>query len=147
MKAEDFWDNVEIRGDTDCWPWLGSKDRGGYGRAYLYGKTRGAHRVAYSLRHGAPPDLWVLHKCDVPACCNPHHLTTGNAQDNTRDMIERRRNHVMPGEANPSAKLTTPAVRHIRRSNQSARALTHLYGVSHAQISKIRSRQAWKHVH
>lgn len=52
----------------------------------------GAHRVAYEIANGPiPDDLWVLHSCDNPPCCNPSHLRVGTYKDNVRDRVERDR--------------------------------------------------------
>lgn len=34
---------------------------------------------------------WVLHRCDISECVNPHHLYAGTPVDNRRDMLERSR--------------------------------------------------------
>lgn len=54
------------------------------------GKHVRLHRWAYMQVIGAQNSL-VLHKCDNRACFNPDHLYAGNAKDNTRDMMLKRR--------------------------------------------------------
>lgn len=84
-------------GEPDaCWLWRGPKNGEGYGQIHICeGSDRqavSAHRVAWRLANGAiPAGLWVLHSCDVPACCNPAHLRVGTAQDNHDDMAVRGR--------------------------------------------------------
>jgi hypothetical protein len=56
------------------------------------GRTRGAHRVAWTLTYGPiPKNLCVLHHCDNKPCCNPAHLFLGTKVDNARDMIVKGR--------------------------------------------------------
>src|SRR5262245_29914462 len=83
-----FWSNVE-RSDGDCWPWRKSRNRNGYvNTKFLFNGNvvSLAHRIAWTLTNGdIPADMWVLHKCDNPPCCNPDHLFIGTAKDNNRD--------------------------------------------------------------
>lgn len=39
-----------------------------------------------------------LHKCDIPACCNPSHLYPGNDLENARDRRYRRNHNIPKGE-------------------------------------------------
>lgn len=90
--AERFWEKVEKRGPTDCWPWLGGHDAEGYGFLYEAGRMQRAHRVAWTLTHGPIPGRQVCcHSCDNPTCCNPSHLFLGTNKDNTGDMWRKGR--------------------------------------------------------
>lgn len=40
-----------------------------------------------------PTGLQVLHKCDIPPCVNPSHLTVGTQGDNMRQSSLRGRRH------------------------------------------------------
>lgn len=87
--SDPFWSQVHPEALSGCWLWHG-RDGGTRG----YGKYNGrwAHRVAYERAHGPiPSGLFVLHRCDVPACVNPNHLWLGTAADNARDMREKGR--------------------------------------------------------
>lgn len=91
-----LWEKV-IKGEG-CWLWTGAKSEKGYGNIF---KKRGngrtavmVHRVSYEIHFGEIPEgLFVLHRCDVPACVNPSHLFLGTAQDNVDDMIAKGRGH------------------------------------------------------
>jgi hypothetical protein len=76
-----FWSKVS----KDCWFWIGSKGRGGYGSFRVDGKNRLAHRVAYELARGTiPPGMTVDHLCRIPACVNPDHLELCSLAENVR---------------------------------------------------------------
>lgn len=71
---ETFWQLVR-REETPCWTWMGSIDRGGYGRIGYRGKNTRAHRLAYALVKGPIPEgLELDHLCRNRTCVNPDHL-------------------------------------------------------------------------
>jgi hypothetical protein len=98
-QVERFWSKVQ---KTDgCWIWTASKRHKGYG-AFCYSKNgvvvQGrAHRFMWEMVYGdIPAGMFVLHRCDNPACVNPDHLWLGTNQDNVDDMMRKGR-HVSGG--------------------------------------------------
>jgi len=80
------------RHPTEQWPclvWCGMRQESGHGVIRLEDGDISAH--VYVLRYLGidPGDRWVLHTCDVAACCNPLHMYLGSAQDNARDRSDR----------------------------------------------------------
>jgi len=146
--------------NSGCTLWLGTVIKSGYGHVKWGGETLRAHRVSWELKNGPIPDgMMVLHKCDVPICINPDHLFLGTADDNSKDMIRKRRSstgvkhgsRTHPESRNRgtevwSARLTDDDVRAIRQSNESAAALARKYKFDLSQICKIRKGKAWTHV-
>jgi hypothetical protein len=88
-----FWEKVKKLGDDDCWEWQAARNAKGYGRLTSgRGVHLKAHRVAFVLFGGVIPDnLFVLHTCDNPSCCNPGHLFVGTPKDNMVDKIKKGR--------------------------------------------------------
>jgi hypothetical protein len=81
-------------GKEACWPFIGSRISGGYGRLRVNGKKTLAHRVAWEQEHGPIPlGLSVLHHCDNPPCGNVLHLFLGTNSDNQLDAVAKKRNH------------------------------------------------------
>jgi hypothetical protein len=148
-----FWSKVDIRGQDDCWPWLGAAGSSGHGRFKVAGKLYSPHRISYSLANGAIENVdefhgtVIRHKCDNPPCCNPAHLIDGTQMDNVIDMESRGRGDRARGEAAGKAKLTEDMVRAIRESPLSSRKLAAELGVvTDGTIRHIRRGEAWAHV-
>lgn len=153
---------------TGCYLWLGQLRDGqrSYGRIHFRGAKRGAHRIAYELRHGPiEVGLFICHRCDVPECVNPDHLFAALHSDNMADAVEkgrharrrrvavtarrgggRRRPPVIRGTDHVGARLDEAKVREIRASTAAASVFAIKYGVAKATINKIRRRVAWAHV-
>ena len=91
-RLDDLWKYVKVGGADECWPWQAASRRRGYGIFSVLKKDYVASRVAYQLATGTDPgELFVLHRCDNPPCCNPAHLFLGTHSDNMRDMVAKGR--------------------------------------------------------
>jgi hypothetical protein len=77
----------------DCWEWLGTIGKDGYGKLVLNGKNCRAHRVAYHnfVNQLLSSEELVCHTCDNPKCVNPFHLWKGSHKDNLNDMAKKGR--------------------------------------------------------
>lgn len=91
--SQRFWDKVDVRGEDDCWLWLGGRFDTGYGAFYYQGQNRGAHRVSLALHMNVTLDDLdtVCHHCDNPPCVNPYHLFDGTQYDNLKDRSAKGR--------------------------------------------------------
>lgn len=139
---------ARVRVGDGCWIWTG-RITDGYGYVWWEGKHARAHRVAWLLEHGEPPDdRFVLHRCDEPSCVRPSHLYLGTHEENMRDMRERDRPCF--GERHPSAKLTDAQVIEIRtrhaRGDVSCAMLAEDFPVSATMIKRIVRGDAWRRV-
>lgn len=71
-------------GPDECWPWVGARNRDGYGQVSIQGRTVIAHRVLYALWVGPiPARMTVDHLCRVRHCVNPAHLEAVTKRENT----------------------------------------------------------------
>lgn len=131
----------------DCWLWLGTIDKNGYGRA---GVNVGAHRMSYEIHYGSIPDgLLVRHSCHIPRCVNPKHLSIGTTLDNSTDMVQAGRSLV--GVRNPNVSLSEDDVFTIRklytrkysRGGVTLKSLAEMFGVCPSQIGNIVRGQSW----
>ena len=149
-----FWKGVKIGKSDECWPWIPSHTRHGYGLvSYTFGRKKRkhlyAHRVSYFLEHGNLPDeLCVCHHCDNPPCCNPKHLFLGTRAENTADMVQKDRQ--LRGHKVHTVKLTPEIVNKIRVihyfEKHSYRELSRRFGVSDEQIRCICNWVYWKYL-
>lgn len=149
-SVERFWGRVSKSGG--CWIYAGAKEANGYGYTQnpvgAYPKFLLAHRASWIITNGSIPDgLQVLHRCDVPACCNPAHLFLGTIADNCADKLSKHRQ--ARGENTRSAKLTEAQAREILSLKGKERAynLAQKYGVKPTAINAIWSARLWKHIH
>ena len=81
----------KIHKTDSCWIWTAFKETNGYGKVFIQGSKRAAHRISYILHRGNIPKgmgyhgTVVMHTCDNRACVNPGHLTLGSQKDNMHD--------------------------------------------------------------
>lgn len=164
------------RSPTECWEWIGSKNRYGYGKISIKMKRFLVHRVIYELFIKPPNDLCVCHKCDNRSCVRPSHLFLGTKAENTKDMVSKGRAafgdkngarlypeklmrgkkhfyakhpELHRGELNPRSKLTNLDIINIRKEKIEGYTLKELarkYGVSFTLIGMIYRREIWKHI-
>ena len=135
----------------NCWNWIGSKDRDGYG---VFGHHRNkqirAHRASYELHIGEiPKEMMVCHSCDNPSCINPQHLFVGTAKDNTQDMIKKQRRFILFGSNHPNAKLTeyqAHEIKQLRKQNVPLTNIANQFGISFQTVSSIAKGTTWKRI-
>lgn len=142
--SDAFWKYVTPGDSQLCWEWQGHRVASGYGHlsfGQATNKVKAAHRISWEIHYGPIPDgLWVLHKCDNRACCNPSHLFLGTAKDNFDDMLQKGR------QGKDFGILRADDVREIRRlasEGESLRTLATTYGVLTGHIRRIVKGDRW----
>jgi hypothetical protein len=158
--ADRLMSKVTPEPNTGCWLWTGATlARRGYGCLSVRNRTVSAHRWAWTVLRGPiPKGLSVLHKCDNPACVNAEtHLFLGTTKDNTRDMLNKRRE--CHGARCYKAKLSAEQVAEIRalvaagklrmKNNRHGEvtqaALAVRFGVLQCSISAVARYATWRH--
>lgn len=142
-----FWSRVDIRTDSECWPWAARLDRDGYGMFCFRGSNYHASKLAYWFTNGRKPFLSVLHTCDNAACCNPAHLYEGTQRQNINDKIER--NRMARGEANGSSRYTTNQIEKVCRlirDGLNAVQIERIVGVKRDTVKLVRRGKQWRHI-
>ena len=141
---ERFWTKVKKSKEKDgCWEWMAFRDRHGYGRIGCSGRRiKTAHRVSWEMVCGEIPDgMFVLHRCDNPACVRPDHLFLGTQKDNMLDCAQKGRY---------CGTLNVGDVLEIREKyangNTSHRKLGKEFCVSRGHIARIVNRKNWRHI-
>lgn len=95
--VELFWSKVEIKDDSECWPWQAGISSRKYGQFRVHGlefSSGFAHRWSFYFNRGRVPIGEVRHTCDNPICVNPAHLIEGTHLQNEQDKDERGRRPV-----------------------------------------------------
>ena len=145
---------------TGCIEWTACRDKTGYGRFNVGGKSLLATRIAYFLYSGVDPgNLEVCHHCDNPGCCGQECLYLDTHKGNMGAMSKRGRSgpqskpdryprgdkhgsrlhpeSVPRGERHPHAKLSDAQCDYIRSSTLSRESLGRELGVSARHIWNI----------
>ncbi|MFI5985110.1 HNH endonuclease signature motif containing protein [Streptomyces sp. NPDC051555] len=83
--SERFWAKVRGTDVSACWEWGLQRDRDGYGKFSIAGKTVLAHRYAYEhMVTEIPEELQLDHLCRSRSCVNPWHLEPVTGSINVR---------------------------------------------------------------
>ena len=127
-----FYEKLMPIPESGCLIYLGYSDKFGYGKINVTGSTNErTHRVAWMLKRGKIPEgMCVLHKCDVPSCCNVEHLFLGTRTDNAIDKAKKGRG---------LKKLKINDFKKIKQSTESQTNICNLFGISQSMVSMIKS--------
>lgn len=88
-----FW--LRLRRIDEHRVFVGRCHPDGYGLVKHRGRVMFASRKAYILIHGdLSSNQYVMHGCDVPACCEPNHLCVGTIVENLLERNARGRQRV-----------------------------------------------------
>lgn len=119
-----------------------SKNGDGYIRVRRFRKIARLHRLVLEITSGISQDeLFVIHSCDNPPCCNPEHLRYGTHRENCDDKVARGRGP--RGQKNWSAKLDEKAVLEIYKSRAPVMEDIRRYGVVESTINDIKTGRRW----
>lgn len=144
---KNFWAKVDHGSNDDCWLWTRGLTFSGYGQFHVKRRGLKAHRVAWEITYGEiPAGLCVCHKCDNRKCVNPAHLFLGTNAENMADRNAKGRQAGPVGEANRGAKIKSADVYCIRLAVGKQSEIARRFGLSEAQVSRIRSGKNWAHL-
>lgn len=120
-----FWDQVDIKGEDECWPWLGATRRDNteslayFPSPFHSSKTQSAPRVAFWLSRGYTGKYRVFNRntCDA-FCCNPRHLSIREIKDLSEplaigeiklrhvNIFQHHRENQLQSQSNPTDELS-----------------------------------------
>ena len=128
-----------------CWEWKGAQKQNGYGNVRLKKENVSAHRYAYMILVGNPPDgMDICHTCDNRLCVNPDHLFAGTRKDNMQDAK-------MKGRTSGGSRfhLTRDQVEVIVeriKSGHSSRLIANDMGIGYGTVSNIKNGRTYSDV-
>ncbi len=164
MDVERFWKNVDSNHSKyECWPWKGYRNANNYGVLRINGRHLQATRLCFFIHRGAfDVRLDVMHSCDNPPCCNPHHLSLGTARNNMADCVTKGRiatgerhgsqTHpecVLRGQLQPRSKISDADAIEIRRlasGGMKQKEIGKRFGIKQQAVSYIVLRRGWRHL-
>ena len=117
-----FWSKVQLpfHPHLECWEWIASTEKAGYGVFALRKKVVKAHRVSYIANIGAIPDGLVTdHLCRNRRCVNPNHLELVTQRENVvrgeRSQLNSSKTSQFPGVTWNTQKQKWVAMIFIKR--------------------------------
>lgn len=137
-QIQSFWKKVDKSGD--CWEWIKTTDRKGYGLISLNGKNYRATRISWMIANGRMPypDMDICHTCDNPRCVNPAHLWEGTRKQNLQDASRKGRTR------SGTQKLSVRQVLEIRRATGKQTEIAQRYRIHPSTVGKIQNHVLWR---
>lgn len=101
-----LWDNIDVRGPYDCWPWTRKLKSNGYGQLRWLNGPIGPHVAVFESIYGPTPPETPFHDhtchdpkvCDLlddcphRSCCNPAHIkAVTRAENQSKERSRSRR--------------------------------------------------------
>lgn len=133
-----------------CLSWPYSRNRAGYGRMTVNGRSASVCRAVCEAMYGPPPtpNHEAAHSCGKghEGCVNPRHLRWATSAENKADQVFHG---TAPfGEQNPAARLSDADVFRIRglRGKMSRPQIAALFGITPHHVTAIQVRRAWAHL-
>jgi hypothetical protein len=138
-----------------CIVWNGAKNLRGYGVINIGKRKEGnllVHRASWLINKGSHPKNLILHTCDVRNCINIDHLKEGTPQDNTDDMMRKKR-YRMPthysGSKNGNSMLTEELVIKIKsffKEGKGAAEISKIMQQPYSRIYDIKRKRTWAYL-
>ena len=126
----------------ECLTWPFSTNVHGYGKLSSHGA---AHVAVCAIVDGPKPSgrHQASHTCGRghEACVSGAHLLWKTISENHKDKIAH--NTHRRGERTPTAKITTAKAKKIRRAKGLQREIAEKFGISRAQVSRIKNKVQW----
>jgi hypothetical protein len=144
-RKERLYRLVDTSSEDGCWPFVGHRDKCGYGK---FDDTL-AHRAAWEMQNGPiKAGLYVCHKCDNPPCVRPSHLFLGTQQDNVSDMVSKGRQGITRHGRGGKHKFNMEQIARIQAAYASGKVnqeqIAIVLGVDRSVISRIVNRTKYK---
>jgi len=152
VDEEYLINHIKVNKKTNCWNWIGFKDKDGYGkiRQGRFEKEQRAHRISYIIfKEDFDRSLIVCHKCDNPSCINPDHLFIGTHSINHRDMQSKNRSNYAIGERHGRSILKKEdvlTIKKMRHDNISVKKISKKFGISISYIYELLRNEKWSHL-
>ena len=147
---EVLWSKVDVRGEQECWPWKGTKEKSGYGRTWINDVGYYAHRVIFNLANPGQIELkapankratgFLMHICDNRICCNPAHLRVASIKANNLDCLQKGRKKLPMGENHHRSVFSDVEIQQaleMRQSGHSARQIAMKLNKKRATIESL----------
>jgi len=141
----DFW--LRVNKTKRCWEWTG-RHSNEFGHGGFKGHGMTPHRYSWTIHKGnIPAGIFVLHKCDNPACVRPSHLFLGTQTVNVADRHKKGRSAY--GESHGRALLTNKSVIRLRKMYASGvriSAMARMVKLNWTAVKNAVTGKTWRHV-
>lgn len=142
---ERFFEKIDRRGESDCWPWTAASQSVWDGKRYARFTKISLRLAGIGVNEDRRSEITQV--CGNDLCGNPAHLKIIRKIDNPL-----RKGHSNPnaikGELHCRAKLKEADVRAIRGMRPSCTIvdIANLFGISKSLVRAIIARRIWRHV-